>query len=122
MRTAQLHRETRETQVDVRLNLDGTGQYKIDTGVGFLDHMLIALARHARFDLTVDAAGDLLDVVYDWDRLAPPASLAWFEQKWADKLAAGFTNSGSQNGDKQNTLVDIATFAAQHGMVWINSC
>ncbi|HEX9852710.1 MAG TPA: flavodoxin family protein [Woeseiaceae bacterium] len=44
----------------------------------------------------------------------------WFEQKWADKLAAGFTNSGSQNGDKQNTLVDLATFAAQHGMVWIN--
>lgn len=42
------------------------------------------------------------------------------EQKWADKLAAGFTNSGSQNGDKQNTLVGIATFAAQHGMVWIN--
>lgn len=44
----------------------------------------------------------------------------WMEQKWADKIAAGFTNSGSQNGDKQNTLVDIATFAAQHGMVWIN--
>ncbi len=44
----------------------------------------------------------------------------WMEQRWADKLAAGFTNSGSQNGDKQNTLIDIATFAAQHGMVWIN--
>lgn len=44
----------------------------------------------------------------------------WMEQKWADKIAAGFTNSGSQNGDKQNTLVGIATFAAQHGMVWIN--
>jgi multimeric flavodoxin WrbA len=44
----------------------------------------------------------------------------WMKQQWADKLAAGFTNSGSQNGDKQNTLVDIATFAAQHGMVWIN--
>ena len=44
----------------------------------------------------------------------------WMEQKWADKLAGGFTNSGSQNGDKQNTLVDIATFAAQHGMIWIN--
>jgi multimeric flavodoxin WrbA len=44
----------------------------------------------------------------------------WMEQKWADKLAAGFTNSGSQNGDKQNTLVDIASFAAQHGMVWVN--
>jgi multimeric flavodoxin WrbA len=47
-------------------------------------------------------------------------SSRWMEQEWADKLAAGFTNSGSQNGDKQNTLVDIATFAAQHGMVWIN--
>jgi NAD(P)H dehydrogenase (quinone) len=44
----------------------------------------------------------------------------WQEQKWADKLAAGFTNSGSQNGDKQNTLVGFATLAAQHGMVWIN--
>jgi multimeric flavodoxin WrbA len=47
-------------------------------------------------------------------------SSRWMTQQWADKLAAGFTNSGSQNGDKQNTLVDIATFAAQHGMVWIN--
>lgn len=44
----------------------------------------------------------------------------WMEQKWADKLAAGFTNSGSQNGDKQNTLVAFASLAAQHGMVWIN--
>ncbi len=40
--------------------------------------------------------------------------------QWADKLAAGFTNSASQNGDKQNTLVSFVTFAAQHGMVWIN--
>lgn len=44
----------------------------------------------------------------------------WMELKWADKLAAGFTNSASQNGDKQNTLVAMCTFAAQHGMVWIN--
>lgn len=43
----------------------------------------------------------------------------WMEQKWADKLAAGFTNSGSQNGDKQNTLVGLATFAGQHGMNWV---
>ena len=47
-------------------------------------------------------------------------SARWMEQRWADKLAAGFTNSGSHNGDKQNTLVGLATFAAQHGMVWIN--
>ncbi|NCF51284.1 NADPH-dependent FMN reductase [Gammaproteobacteria bacterium] len=44
----------------------------------------------------------------------------WMQQQWADKLAAGFTNSGSQNGDKQNTLVDLMTFVGQHGMVWIN--
>jgi multimeric flavodoxin WrbA len=56
----------------------------------------------------------------DMKRFMEASSGRWMEQKWADKLAAGFTNSGSQNGDKQNTLVDIATFAAQHGMVWIN--
>ena len=56
----------------------------------------------------------------DMKRFMEATSGRWMEQKWADKLAAGFTNSGSQNGDKQNTLVDIATFAAQHGMVWIN--
>ena len=44
----------------------------------------------------------------------------WMEGRWKDKLAAGFTNSGSLNGDKQNTLVDLVSFAAQHGMVWIN--
>lgn len=47
-------------------------------------------------------------------------STRWMEQRWAHKLAAGFTNSGSQNGDKQNTLIQLCTLAAQHGMVWIN--
>jgi len=47
-------------------------------------------------------------------------SQRWMEQRWALKLAAGFTNSGSQNGDKQNTLVQFATLAAQHGMLWVN--
>jgi NAD(P)H dehydrogenase (quinone) len=44
----------------------------------------------------------------------------WMEMKWADKLAAGFTNSASRFGDKQNTLFSFVTLAAQHGMVWIN--
>lgn len=44
----------------------------------------------------------------------------WMEQRWAMKLAAGFTNSGSQNGDKQNTLMQFVTLAAQHGMLWVN--
>ena len=44
----------------------------------------------------------------------------YFEQAWVDKLAAGFTNSASQSGDKLNTLMDMILFAAQHGMHWIN--
>jgi len=44
----------------------------------------------------------------------------WMQQRWKDKLAAGFTNSGSQSGDKLNTLVQQAIFAAQHGMIWVS--
>ena len=43
----------------------------------------------------------------------------WFEQKWKDKLAAGFTNSGGMSGDKLNTLQTLAIFGAQHGMIWV---
>lgn len=58
-RIATIERNTSETQITLTLNLDGQGQTTISTGVGFLDHMLNALARHARFDLTVQATGDL---------------------------------------------------------------
>ncbi len=44
---------------------------------------------------------------------------AWLELKWRNKLAAGFTNSGAQHGDKLNSLVSMALFAAQHGMLWV---
>lgn len=44
----------------------------------------------------------------------------WMEQRWKDKLAAGFTNSSSQSGDKLNTLIQQAIFAAQHGMIWVS--
>jgi imidazoleglycerol-phosphate dehydratase len=58
-RTATLTRTTSETDIALTLNLDGTGASDIATGIGFLDHMLTALARHALFDLTVRAKGDL---------------------------------------------------------------
>ena len=58
-RTATLHRQTAETDITLTLNLDGRGEARVQTGVGFLDHMLDALARHARFDLTIEARGDL---------------------------------------------------------------
>ena len=58
MRTAKITRTTAETQITIDLNLDGTGTYDNQTGVGFFDHMLDQLARHAMFDLTVRAMGD----------------------------------------------------------------
>ena len=58
-RTATLERATGESTVRLSLDLDGTGQSSISTGVGFYDHMLTALAKHALFDLEVTSTGDL---------------------------------------------------------------
>ncbi len=59
MRRAKIARKTAETEISVEINLDGTGAYDNQTGVGFFDHMLDQLARHALIDLTIKAAGDL---------------------------------------------------------------
>jgi len=58
-RPASITRTTSETDIRIRLDLDGRGQHEIQTGIPFLDHMLAQVARHGRFDLTVQAAGDL---------------------------------------------------------------
>ena len=58
MRTAEINRKTNETDIKLTLNIDGTGESKINSGCGFLDHMLTLLARHARFDLEVSCIGD----------------------------------------------------------------
>ncbi len=58
-RQAEVTRNTAETQIRVRVNLDGTGQNKLSTGIGFFDHMLEQLARHGMIDLEIDAKGDL---------------------------------------------------------------
>ncbi|WP_300530526.1 imidazoleglycerol-phosphate dehydratase HisB [uncultured Mameliella sp.] len=59
MRTAKITRKTAETEISVEINLDGTGTYDNETGVGFFDHMLDQLSRHALIDMTVRAKGDL---------------------------------------------------------------
>ncbi|MFO8100589.1 MAG: imidazoleglycerol-phosphate dehydratase HisB [Dehalococcoidia bacterium] len=59
MRTAAINRETKETQVTLELNIDGTGACEIDTGIGMFDHMLEQLGKHGRFDLKLKARGDL---------------------------------------------------------------
>jgi imidazoleglycerol-phosphate dehydratase len=58
-RTAKIHRKTKETDITLQLNLDGVGKYEIDTGIGFLDHMLTHLSKHGKIDLVVNAKGDL---------------------------------------------------------------
>lgn len=58
MRISEINRKTAETDISLRLNLDGTGVSEIDTGCGFLDHMLTLFSRHGRFDLTVKCIGD----------------------------------------------------------------
>ncbi len=59
MRQGTVKRETKETQIEVSLNIDGTGKYQIQTGVGFFDHMLTAFAVHSGFDLELTCNGDL---------------------------------------------------------------
>jgi imidazoleglycerol-phosphate dehydratase len=59
MRTGAVKRKTKETDVEVRVDLDGSGRADVSTGIGFLDHMLDLLARHSRMDITVKAKGDL---------------------------------------------------------------
>lgn len=58
-RTASIERKTKETEIKVKVDLDGSGTFDIETGIGFLDHMLEQLSRHALIDLTVRAKGDL---------------------------------------------------------------
>jgi len=58
-RNAKIHRKTAETDITVGVDLDGIGEGCVATGIGFLDHMLALLAKHAAFDLAIDAAGDL---------------------------------------------------------------
>ncbi len=59
MRSATIERKTRETEIKIEIELDGSGKYDIATGIGFLDHMLESFAKHAAFDLKVRAKGDL---------------------------------------------------------------
>ena len=58
-RTATIHRKTNETDIEITINLDGTGKGDVSTGIGFFDHMPLSFARHGLFDLTVKVKGDL---------------------------------------------------------------
>jgi imidazoleglycerol-phosphate dehydratase len=85
MRTSSITRTTNETQITIALNLDGSGQHDIATGVGFLDHMLTHIAVHGLFDLTVKATGDLhIDVHHTVEDVALVLGSA-FDQALGDR-------------------------------------
>lgn len=92
MRQAEVTRNTLETQITVRLNLDGTGQGKFDTGVPFLDHMLDQIARHGLIDLDIVAKGDLhIDAHHTVEDLGITLGQA-LDKAWGDKK--GLTRYG----------------------------
>jgi len=86
MRTATITRKTNETDIEISLNLDGSGKHEVATGVGFLDHMLTHIAVHGLFDLTVKAKGDLhIDVHHTVEDVALVLGSA-FDQALAERL------------------------------------
>ncbi|MFO1094250.1 MAG: hypothetical protein U0992_13210 [Planctomycetaceae bacterium] len=73
-RNAEIKRQTAETNITLRLELDGTGTSQVQTGVGFFDHMLTLLAKHGLFDLTVDAQGTCMSITTIRSRMSASAS------------------------------------------------
>jgi imidazoleglycerol-phosphate dehydratase len=106
MRKATIYRQTRETDIQLTLDLDGTGQYEIETGVGFLDHMLTHVATHGLFDLTIQASGDLhIDPHHTVEDVALVMGQA-FGEALGDK--AGITRMGSAYVPMDESLAFVA--------------
>jgi imidazoleglycerol-phosphate dehydratase len=119
MRSAEISRQTKETQIQIRLDLDGTGTYEISTGVGFLDHMLTHLAVHGLFDLSVQATGDLhIDVHHTVEDVALVLGQA-FDQALGDRK--GIVRIGDCFVPMDETLAHVAVdlsgrpYAVIHG-------
>ena len=106
MRTAEISRQTNETQIQIKLDLDGTGQHEISTGIGFLDHMLTHLAVHGLFDLTVHAKGDLhIDVHHTVEDVALALGQA-FDQALGDRK--GIVRMGDCFAPMDESLAHVA--------------
>lgn len=105
-RTASKKRETKETAVSVRVNFDGTGEARIDTGVPFFDHMLTHLARHGAMDLDVHARGDLeIDSHHTVEDVGITLGLAFAEALGDGR---GIRRFGGALSPMEDTLVQVA--------------
>lgn len=106
LRTAQITRNTTETQISLQLSLDGSGKYDIQTGVGFLDHMLELFTRHGRFDLTIRCDGDVhVDAHHTTEDLGIVLGRA-FAEALGDK--AGILRYGSCLLPMDEALIQVA--------------
>ncbi|MBN2116717.1 MAG: imidazoleglycerol-phosphate dehydratase HisB [Anaerolineales bacterium] len=106
MRTAEISRQTNETQITIKLELDGTGKHEIFTGIGFLDHMLTHLAVHGLFDLSVQAKGDLeVDTHHTVEDVALALGQA-FDQALGDRK--GIFRMGDRFAPMDETLAHVA--------------
>ena len=82
MRKASVERTTKETSIKVEINIDGTGQSNISTGIGFLDHMLEQLSKHSLMDINIEAKGDLhIDYHHTTEDSGPRQEGETFEEK-----------------------------------------
>jgi imidazoleglycerol-phosphate dehydratase len=117
MREASVERKTRETRIEVSVNLDGTGQYDVSTGIGFLDHMLEQLARHSLIDLKVRAEGDLH---IDYHHTNEDTGIAVGEavsQALGDR--AGITRYGAATIPMDETLTRVSLDASNRPyLIW----
>ncbi len=116
-RTAAIERNTRETQIKLKLTLDGSGKFKGTAGVGFMDHMLELLARHGRFDMEVKAAGDLhVDAHHLVEDLGIVLGQALREAA-GDK--AGMARFGHASVPMEETLVEcVLDFCGRPYLAW----
>jgi len=113
-RIAKIHRQTKETDISLELNLDGVGRYEIDTGVGFLDHMLTHLSKHGEIDLVVKAVGDLeVDAHHTVEDIAICLGKALVEALGDKKGIARYGHSSVPMEDAlANVSVDLSGRAA----------
>ena len=105
MRTAKIQRDTKETKIKVEINLDGTGQYKVDTGLGFLNHMIEQLSHHSLVDINLEVKGDLH---VDFHHTTEDSAIALgeaFKQALADKK--GITRYGHAYIPMDETLTRV---------------
>ena len=115
MRQSEISRKTGETDVKILLDLDGTGEYAIDTGVGFLNHMLELFARHGRFNLQVTCKGDTwVDDHHSTEDIGIALGQA-FDQALGDKK--GITRYGSMLLPMDESLIESAVDISGRGML-----